>query len=253
VAALSYDSAAVLKDFAARKGVAYPLLSDPESKIIRAFGILNEQFQPGQVPFGVPYPGTYIIDERGIVRDKFFETDYTERYTAASILVHHFGAGGAAKTEVATRHLKLISSMSDAVAWPGSRITLELALELKSGMHVYAPGVEGGYIPIDWLIAESRSWRALPATYPEPNMLNLPAIGETVPVYKDQLRLTRDLILAQTADPNELIVEGTFRYQACDDKECYSPETIPLKWTLNVEKLDRQRAPAELQHKASPR
>jgi hypothetical protein len=89
MAALSYGRAAVLIEFATRKGITYPLLSDPESKVIRAFGILNEQFQPSQIPFGVPYPGTCIIDERGIVRRRFFETDYTERYTAASILVHH--------------------------------------------------------------------------------------------------------------------------------------------------------------------
>ena len=253
MAALSYDSAAVLKEFANRKGITYPLLSDPESKVIRAFGILNEQFQPGQIPFGVPYPGTYIVDERGIVRGKFFESEYTERYTAASILVHHFGAGGAEKTEVETRHLKLTSSASDGTVWPGSRITLILDLELKPGMHVYAPGVQGGYIPIDWRIAESRSWRALPAAYPESTMLNLPVIRETVPVYKDKLHLTRDVIVAQQVDPAELIVEGAFRYQACDDKECYPPQTIPLKWRLKVEKLDRQRAPAELQRTVSPR
>lgn len=61
------------------------------------------------------------------------------------------------------------------------------------------------------------------------------------------------MIVAQRVDPAELIVEGAFRYQACDDKECYPPQTIPLKWRLKVEKLDRQRAPAELQRTGSPR
>ena len=251
MAALSYDSVAVLKNFAARKSITYPLLSDPESNIIRAFGILNQQFQPGQLPYGVPYPGTYIIDEHGIVRDKFFETDYTERYTAASVLVHSFGANGVEKTEVDTRHLKLTSSASDTAAWPGSRITLTLDIDLKPGMHVYAPGVHDGYIPIDWQIAPSPSWRATPAAYPSSTMLQLPVIHETVPVYKDRLHLTRDLIVSPQVAPPSLEVTGTFRYQACDDKECYPPQTIPLTWTLHVEKLDRQRAPVELQRKAS--
>ena len=252
MAALSYDSAELLKNFAARKGITYPLLSDPESQVIRAFGILNVNFKPGELPYGAPFPGMYLVDEGGIVRAKFFEDDHVERYTAASILVRHFGAAGAEKTEVQTRHLKLISSASDATVWPGNRITLALDLDLKPGMHVYAPGVKGGYIPIDWKMPESKDWLALPVTYPESRMLNLPVIHETVPVYKDRLHLTRDLTIGMPLAPRELTIEGAFRYQACDDKECYPPQTIPLKWTFQVEQLDGQRAPAQLQRKVTP-
>jgi len=245
VAALSYDSAELLQNFAARKGITYPLLSDPQSKVIRAFGILNQNFQTGQLPYGVPFPGTYIVDENGIVRDKFFEQDDIERYTAASILVHHFGARGAAVAESETRHLKLTSSASDVTVFPGSHITLVLDLDLKPGMHVYAPGVTG-YIPIDWQILKSESWLALPVTYPSGEMLNLPVIHETVPVYQDHLHLTRDVSFGQSVAPGELVVKGSFRYQACDDKTCYVPQTIPLQWAFQVQPLDRQRAPLSL-------
>jgi predicted dithiol-disulfide oxidoreductase (DUF899 family) len=57
VAAISYDSVAVLKSFAERRGITFPLLSDPESKIIRDFGIFNEQSQKGTIQYGIPYPG----------------------------------------------------------------------------------------------------------------------------------------------------------------------------------------------------
>jgi hypothetical protein len=40
------------------------------------------------------------------------------------------------------------------------------------------------------------------------------------------------------------------RYQACDDKVCYPPDTVPVHWTLQVEGHDRERAPAELQRQA---
>lgn len=62
VAAISYDSVAVLKSFAERRGITFPLLSDPESKIIRDFGIFNEQSQEGTMQYGIPYPGTYLVD-----------------------------------------------------------------------------------------------------------------------------------------------------------------------------------------------
>jgi hypothetical protein len=46
------------------------------------------------------------------------------------------------------------------------------------------------------------------------------------------------------------IIENSFCYQACYERECYVPQTIPLKWTLHYADLDRQRVPAELQHRA---
>jgi hypothetical protein len=89
-------------------------------------------------------------------------------------------------------------------------------------------------------------------------MLHLQAIGETVPVYRGHLRLRREITfgqepaLKQLADPTaELIIKGVFRYQACDDRKCYLPENVPLEWHFRFVGLDRQRVPAELQHRAN--
>ena len=41
LAVISYDSVPILKNFAERKNITYPLISDTDSRIIRAFGILN--------------------------------------------------------------------------------------------------------------------------------------------------------------------------------------------------------------------
>ena len=81
---MSYDSVAVLKSFADRRHITFPLLSDPESKIIRAFGILNETVKPGTPQFGIPYPGTFIVDAKGTVVSKYFEEDFRERVSAGS-------------------------------------------------------------------------------------------------------------------------------------------------------------------------
>jgi len=257
VASLSYDSTAILKDFAERKKVTFPMLSDPESKVIQAFGILNTNIEPGNMAYGIPFPGLYIIDAQGVVKAKYFEDDHRERYTAADVLIHEFGGDGTAKTSVETPHLKLTESASDGAMMPGSRTALILDLELKKGMHVYAPGVGSDYIAIEWKIADSKAWLAQPVTYPPSRKLHLNVIKETVPVYEGRVRLVRDLTIAQQAalapllgPDRTLTVDGTFRYQACDDRECYPPKTIPLEWKFHIEPLDSQRVPAALQHKA---
>lgn len=260
LAAVSYDSPAVLKSFADRTSIAFPLLSDAGSKTIRAYGILNETVPADSAQYGIPHPGTFILNPRGEVISKYFEDDYRERYTASEILVRQFGGtAGASKTVAETRQLRLSASASLAAVRTGQRIALIIEVELKPKMHVYAPGVEH-YIPIDWSIAESPAIKIFPAAYPPSKMLHLPVIDETVPVYQGKFRLERDVTIGPDAgvkpllsDKGDLTIAGAFRYQACDDRICYVPQTLPLSWTVHYEALDRQRAPSELQRKSPGR
>ncbi len=260
VASLTYDSTDVLKTFAARIGITFTMLSDPDSKVIRAFEILNTNAEKGTSRYGIPFPGTYVINERGIVTAKYFDDDYRERSSAASILTREFGVDDTgsriAKNVFENNQLKLTYFASDATLAPGHRTALVLEIDPKPKMHVYAPGVER-YIPIDWQMSESKAWIAFPAAYPASRKLNLPAIQETVPVYNSHIRIVRDLAVGLDPETTSslsadrtLTVEGSFRYQACDDKQCFLPKTIPLKWTFQVGKLDTQRVPEELQRKA---
>ena len=253
IAALSYDSPAVLKYFSDKRKISYPLLSDPDSKIIRDFGILNEAIPAGNPFRGIPNPGSYLVNPNGRVISKYFEENYTERYTAADILVKEFrSAAGAAHQTVETKHLRLSSSATASTVRPGQRIALQLDIELAKGMHVYAPGVSG-YKPVEWRMAESPSSRVESAVFPKPRILYLKAIKEKVPVYERTIRVTREITIGtQRAltplldEAGNLTIEGEFRYQACDAKVCYVPRSVPLKWKLLVEGHDAERAPKEL-------
>ncbi len=252
IAAISYDSPQVLRDFAARKGITYPLLSDAGSRTIRALGILNETIPAGTPFFGIPYPGTFIVSAAGIVEAKYFEDDFRERYTSGDILVRRFGAqAGESRSQVETRHLKLEASASTAEVHWGQRIALVLDIDLKLGMHVYAPGVTGGYIPIDWKIDASPNWTAHDLQAPPSRQLHLDAIDETVPVYEGRFRLVRDVTVGKTT--GDVVIRGSLRYQACDDKVCYNPQVLPLEWKLRATESDTQRVPEPLRRKESGR
>jgi hypothetical protein len=257
VAAISYDSAAVLKNFADRRHITFPLLSDPDSKIIRAFGILNEEAPKDTFTYGIPHPGTFIVDRQGIVVTKYFEDNYRERDTASQVLVRQFGVRlGLAESRLETGHLKLTTWASNATASQGQLISLIVDAELKPRMHVYAPGVKG-YIPIDWSLTPSKAGAAREPSYPPSKTLHLPVINEMAPVYEGKFRLVREVTIGTEADlkpllkdGQDLVFEGSFRYQACDDRECYLPQTVPLRWTLRFQPLDRQRVPEAMQRKA---
>ncbi len=256
LAAISYDSLPVLKAFAERQHITYPLLSDTDSKIIREFGILNEETPKGTPFFGIPYPGIYIVDPKGVITGKYFETNYQERNSPGLILLRQFGIQPETPHDSRRgKHLAVTTSATETLARPGLKLGLVVDISLDDKVHVYAPGVQG-YIPIAWNLSDSAAWQAGAVNFPAAHNLKLDAINETVPVFTGHFHLEREITLAndKTIRPmldssGNLTIEGSLRYQACDDRLCYIPETIPLKWTIRVEPFDRTRVAAELQRK----
>ena len=81
--AIGYDSPEIRKRFAAKKSIAYPLLSDTGSKTIDGYGIRNKEAM-GRTS-GIPYPGTFIVGTDGVIRAKLFLEGYKERASTEAI------------------------------------------------------------------------------------------------------------------------------------------------------------------------
>jgi hypothetical protein len=71
-----------------------------------------------------------------------------------------------------------------------------------------------------------------------------------VPVFEGKVRITRDFTISPGARSPKVEVRGQFEYQACDDKICYIPRTVPLTFAVDLESLDRERVPEPLRRKA---
>jgi hypothetical protein len=171
--------------------------------------------------------GWIVLNAKHIIVAK-----YDASYTSAAILIHQFGwAPAEPATEVEGKQLTARISASNSSVSPGQRITLTLDIELGPNMHVYAPGVEG-YIPIDWKMQDSETAQVYAAVFPRAEKLYLKAIDETVPAYRDHFRLLRDITIG-SGTPGRFTVDGSLRYQACDDRVCYIPQTLALHWTFD--------------------
>jgi peroxiredoxin len=76
-----------LAGFADARGIEFPVLSDEGSVVIKEYDLLNREQSPGVRFYGIPYPGTFILDAEGRVTERFFEQAYQERFTVSSIMV----------------------------------------------------------------------------------------------------------------------------------------------------------------------
>jgi AhpC/TSA family/Disulphide bond corrector protein DsbC len=244
-----------LKYFSDRREIGFPLLADPDSKTIQAYGVLNTE-GVGQYK-GMARPGYFFIDTKDIIKEKFFDAKYRERVTGNSLIAKLFPELGEEVTDtVPAPHLKLAVKQSDRIANPGSRITLTAEVQLPPDVHVYAPGTKG-YKPVSLVLDSLPELALSPVIYPHAQVLFMPAIDERVPVFEGTFRIQQDVRVSSAADFSNslgtdgktLTIAGKLNYQACDSKVCFLPASAQVKWQIQVLPLDRQRAPEDIRHK----
>lgn len=252
LAAISYDQPAILADFTRRRGITFPLLSDPGSKTIKAFGILNTTVAPtaasgGVIVYGVPFPGTFILNRKGTVTARHFEDAYQERATVSTIFLSLGGAGGPAAVRHTTDHLEITTSASDETIALGTVFSLVLDIKPRARIHVYAPGATG-YKAIALRLEPAPGLKVRRMQFPAPEIYHFVPLNERVPVYQKPFRLVQELNVEASREgqallrgADKLTIKGSLYYQACDDKVCFLPASVPVEWTVNVRKLDLER------------
>jgi hypothetical protein len=245
---MSYDSVELLRHFADRLGITIPLLSDPKSKVIRAFGIFNHNIPLDNHRYGVPFPGSYLVDASGVVIAKYFEQNLRERTTAATVLTRQYGVAGGNQIHIENDHFTIVAYPSQNVARRGNRLTLVLALTTAAKTHLYAPGAgDNGYTPVDFSIDEKPFLTAHGARYPEPAILEMPFIDERIPIYEGTVRIAQDVTIAHDyEETGEIKVTGNLEYQACYETFCYAPDSIPIRFELELVPHDLERVPENL-------
>jgi hypothetical protein len=122
----------------------------------------------------------------------------------------------------------------------GERFTLMLELTPAAKMHVYAPTV-ANYKPIALTVRSQPGLIVRRLAYPPAEKYFYAPLKETVDVYQKTFQVVQELALdgsragrAALKGVSTLTVQGTLSYQACDDKICYPPRTVPMTWTVGI-------------------
>ena len=268
-----------MASFSNQRKIEFPLLSDQGSATIKSFGLLNPYVEMALGPnrdqpdvkaevqkyvsgvgaraemAGMAFPGTFVLDRQGRVTSRFFEDFYIDRNTVSSLLVKLGDPAGSSVqgTKISGKHLDVTTYTSDSEVAPGNRFSVMLDVQPHAKMHVYAPGAEAlHYRVIAFQLEPNPQLRALPLRYPASEIYYFKPLKERVPVFDKPFKLVQELVLdgtpaAQEAlkGKTELTLAGTLQYQACDDKICYNPVSLPVKWTVGLRSIIRERPPVK--------
>ena len=88
VVVLTYDSPALQRKFIDRFSISYPMLSDVEATSVRNLGVLNTEYEPGDLNYGIPYPGVFVVNPAHQIVGKVFLERYQTRVDADGVLAY---------------------------------------------------------------------------------------------------------------------------------------------------------------------
>ncbi|MBI3975737.1 MAG: redoxin domain-containing protein [Armatimonadetes bacterium] len=256
LASISYDSTDILRDFAERRRITFPLLADPDSGIIRRFGLFNDTIDPSSRDYGIPYPGTFLVDADGVVRQKFSEEHYIHRMPVTTLMVRMGKAAPPAAPQGIRRldYLEVHTTATEERLYPGNVFTLFVDVHPRPGVHVYAPGLRD-YQGMQVVLEENPYVKVRDVQYAPAETLTLPLLGEEIPVYSHPVRVSIDASLPSRQELAPLLdvggkvqIRGTINLQACDDRVCWPPQTLPVEWTFSLTPPELERSPEPLRH-----
>jgi len=140
-----------------------------------------------------------------------------------------------------TMHVTLHSSISDAAAAPGKRLSIAFTVTPKKLMHVYAPGKHDYQVVA--VKIDAQPWlQVAPTKYPPSEIYHFKELDEKVETYGKPFTLVQDVAILATPAARQALaasptvrISGRLEYQACDDKVCYAPTRIPISFVLDVQ------------------
>ncbi len=239
VYALSYDEADALRDFRDAHGITYTLLSDPDSDVIRSFGILNTLIDPNDHPwYGIPYPGAIVVSAEGAVTHKFFDNNLAVRAGPEQLLRAALGQPMLEPRgdKAAPQEVQVSVALDGNHLAPMVQRDLVVRFSVPEGRHVYAEPAPQGSVALEVTLDGSDRLVQRPIVRPASQPHTLEATGESFRVHHDvfELRLPLAVNGASPSDAAEITISGEVRWQCCDDEVCDLPTSQRFELTLPV-------------------
>lgn len=229
---VSYDDVEVLRAFAERYGITYPLLSDEGSRVIREFGILNTLVDPDEAVYGIPYPGIYAVGEAGRVERKFFHRLYQERDAASMLLRLGYGvvpdAPEAPSVAISADAVQVTAHLATPDLKPMQLTELYVTLDLPEGLHANARDLPEGYVPTAVTVLGPEGVDVGEPQYPPGGPFRVEGIPEVLSVYSGRVVIAVPL-RSQLREGDTVTLDVEVRFQACNDRECFLPRTERLQ------------------------
>jgi hypothetical protein len=246
VLAVSYDPVEALGAFAEQFGITYPLLSDPDHRVIESVGILNTLIRPEEGVYGIPFPGSYVVGPDGRVEEKLFFRHYRTRPSAATVLRAGFGVDFEVRdnprAEAEAEGVRVRATLGGEALVFMESANLYVEFDLDPGLHLSAESGPDGSPMTRVEVSGPERVSVGPAQYGVTSGLRVEGLGVEVPVYARGMAAVVP-VMSALAEGESFPLELTVRFQACNDDVCFLPQERRLVLQVPIAPLNRPGPP----------
>jgi DsbC/DsbD-like thiol-disulfide interchange protein len=131
---------------------------------------------------------------------------------------------------------ELTPTVEQQAVQPGQTVTIALRVELPENIHVQSDKPRDPYvIPTLLTFTLPEGVTVEEITYPASTDFLLVGQNEPLLVFEHEFTIEARLAVDADVSPGEMVVHGSFLYQACDDRVCFAPATAAVEWHMHVE------------------
>ena len=125
----------------------------------------------------------------------------------------------------------------------GSSARIEFTFRVNPGLHINSARPNSDLqIPTALKLSPPAGVAVAKLTYPPGQDLTLAFAPDIkLSVYSGQFAVKGTVSAQRTAAPGPVTVRGELYYQACDDRECYPPRSLPIEFQVQVVKAAKRR------------
>ena len=131
---------------------------------------------------------------------------------------------------------QLTTTVVEEIFRAGDTATLKLEVQLPEDIHVQSDKPRDPYvIPTLLTLALTDGLTMGGITYPESTDFQLVGWEEPLLVFEHEFTIEVLLNLDVSLPTGEIVIPGSFLYQACDDQVCFAPATEAIEWSIRTE------------------
>ncbi len=140
--------------------------------------------------------------------------------------------------------VKIQTALSVDTVHPGSSFQVAVIGEVLEGWHVNAnPPTLEYLIPTELKLEPVEGFTFGKMQYPEAIRLKFDFAAEALDVYEGRVIIRFPVSIAKGDLPGEKVIEGTFRYQACNDQLCLAPANLEVRIPISIAGLEQPSRP----------
>jgi hypothetical protein len=128
-----------------------------------------------------------------------------------------------------------VASPTPVTLAPGATLEVRLSVTVKKGFHVQAnPASEPYLVPVRLEMEAPPFLRLAKPVYPRGKPYRLAGAESDLSTYAGTFEVRLPLEAPADAQPSEVTLKGRLHYQACDDRICLSPASVPVSLLVKV-------------------